>query len=344
MELLKKLTQTPGTPGMENEIRSLIRKEMEGLVDEIRVDNLGSLIGIKRGKEGGPKVMIAAHMDQIGFMVSYIDDNGYLRLQPTGGFDPRTMMAQRVWVHGKEKLLGVMGSKPVHVLTEEERKKPLKVEDYFVDLGLSGEKVKELVRVGDMVTWIGDFSEVGDMYCSIALDDRVGVYAMLEALKKAKDSDATIYAVATVQEEVGIRGSIAAAAQINPDVGIAVDVTIANDVPGAAEKDRVSTMGGGVAINLMNGATIASRSLVHHLMDLAEAKEISYQTDILPKGGTDAGGIWRIPGGAHAGTLSVPSRYVHSTVELVHKDDVQATIDLLAAYIEAAGERDYSVQ
>ncbi|MBZ0265532.1 M42 family peptidase, partial [bacterium] len=176
MELLKKLTQTPGTPGMEHRIREVVRAELEPLVDEVRVDKMGNLIGFKAGKADAPVIMIAAHMDQIGFMVSFIDENGYVRLNPTGGFDPRTMMAQRVTVHGKKDLLGVMGSKPVHILSEEEKKKQLKVTDYFVDLGLPANKVKELVSIGDMVTWNGDLAEMGDMWISRAMDDRIGVY------------------------------------------------------------------------------------------------------------------------------------------------------------------------
>ncbi len=340
MDLLKKLTQTPGCPGQEHRIREVIRQEMEGLVDEVRIDRLGNLVGVKKGN--GPKVMIAAHMDQIGFMVSYIDDDGFIRLNPTGGFDPRTLMAQRVIVHGKKDLLGVMGSKPVHVLSEDEKKKKMEVKDYFVDLGLPGDKVKKLVRIGDPVTWVGTFEEMGDMYLSRAMDDRIGVYIMIEALRKLKKHDAQIYAVAAVQEEVGIRGATASAAQIQPEIGIAVDVTIANDVPGASKHEYVTSMGKGIAIKRMDGASISSPALVRHMEEIADAKEIAWQPEILPKGGTDAGAIWRVPGGAHVITLSVPSRYVHSTVELVHKDDVQGGIDLLAAYLEAAGEKEYA--
>ncbi|MBD3165675.1 M20/M25/M40 family metallo-hydrolase [bacterium] len=340
-ELLRKLTQTPGTPGYEHRIRTLIYEEMKPLVDEIRYDRMGSVIGVKKGSADGPRVMLAAHMDQIGFLVSHIDDNGFIRLNPTGGFDPRTLMAQRVVVHGKEDLPGVMGSKPIHVLSDEEKKKQMKIEDYFVDLGLPGEKVKELVRVGNMVTWVGEFDEIGDMYVSRAMDDRIGVYLMLEALRAVGDHKATIIAVATVQEEVGLRGARASAMDIQPDIGIALDVTIANDVPGASEKDYVTKMGEGIAIKRMDGASIATPALCDHLEEIADQKKIKWQPEILPKGGTDAGAFWQIPGGAFYTTLSVPSRYVHSTVELVHKQDVQGGVDLLAAFLERAGEREY---
>jgi endoglucanase len=335
------LTQASGTPGRESEIRAIVEQELEPHVDEMRVDNLGNLVATRRGGKNAPRVMLAAHMDQIGFMVSHIDDKGFLRLNPTGGFDPRTMMAQRVTVHGRQKLRGVMGSKPIHVLSDEEKKKQMKVEDYFVDLGLPGDEVKELVRIGDMVTWEGTFEEMGNMWCARAMDDRIGVYMMIEAVKRLEKHDATVYAVASVQEEVGLRGAIAAAGQIRPDIGIALDVTIANDVPGASEHQHVTKMGEGIAIKRMDAASITSPLLAEHLEQIADEEEIPWQPEILPRGGTDAGGIWRVPDGAHVATLSVPSRYVHSTVELVHQKDVEAGVDLLAAYLGRAGEKNY---
>lgn len=339
MKLLKQLIETSGVSGYEGAVRDLIRKELESLTDEVRTDNMGNLIGIKKGD--GPKVMLAAHMDQIGFLVSHIDDKGFLRISPTGGFDPRTLMNQRVTVHGKKVLSGVIGSKPIHVLSDEEKKKPLEIKDYFIDLGLPVEEVKKLVRVGDMVTWMGDFEEVGEMYCGRAMDDRIGVFVMLEALRKMGDHKAQIYAVATTQEEVGVRGAISSALKLQPDIGIALDVTIANDVPGAQDHESVTKMGEGVAIKVMDGYSISSPKLIRHLEELADGKKIAWQSEILPKGGTDAGGIQRIAGGAHVATLSIPSRYVHSTVEMVHKQDVQGAIDLLAAFLEVAGEREY---
>ncbi len=341
MDLLKKLTEISGIPSREKEICEFIEGELSPYVDETKIDKMGNLVGLKKGS-GGPKIMLAAHMDQIGFIVSHVDDKGFLRVHPTGGFDPRTLMNQRVLVYGKKTLPGVIGSKPIHVLSAEEKKKSLKITDYFVDLGLPGDEVKENIEVGDMVTWGGEFSEIGNMYCSRAMDDRIGVYIMLEAMKRLKKHSATIYACATVQEEVGIRGATAAANEIQPDIGIALDVTIANDVPGSKPEEAVSIMGDGIAIKLMDNASISSYPLVKHFQKIGKDKDIKTQLEILPGGGTDAGAIWKVPGGAHVVTLSVPSRYVHSTVELVHKDDVQAGIDLLVAYLEIAGEVEYS--
>ena len=342
LDLLQRLTQTPGGPGLEDGIRAIVRSELEPHVDEVRMDKLGNLDFIRRGKEDGPEIMLAAHMDQSGFMVTHVDDDGFIRLNPTGGFDPRTLINQRVMVYGQKPLPGVIGSKPVHVLTEEEKKKPLKVKDYFVDVGLSGDQVKELVRVGDRVLWVGECTEMGDMYCSRAMDDRIGILLMIEAMKRLKKSKATIHAVATVQEEVGIRGAIASALEIKPDIGVALDVTIANDTPGSPSHEAVTTMGDGIAIKIMDSMSISSYKLVRHFEEIAEANGIKHQREILPAGGTDAGGIWRVPGGAHVTTLSVPSRYVHSTVELVHKEDVEAGISLLVAWLEVVGDREYA--
>jgi endoglucanase len=340
MELLKQLCETPGSSGHEDPIRSLIMKEMKPLVDKVRTDKLGNLIGFKKGA-GKTTVMLAGHMDEIGFVVSFIDDDGFIRLQPTGGFDPRTMMAQRCVVHGKKDLLGVIGSKPIHILTEEERKKVPKVTDYFIDVGLPVKKVKDLVTVGDPITMERTFEKMGDCYTTKAFDDRIGVYCMLEAVRKMKKHHVNIYVVATTQEEVGLRGAFASSSGIEPDVGIALDVTLANDLPGAGKHEYVTELGKGTAISIMNGAAISSPKLVQEFKDLAAKKRIPFQMDILPRGGTDAGAIQRVKGGAAVITLSIPTRYVHSTVETCHKKDIQATIDLLAAWLEQATDQDY---
>jgi putative aminopeptidase FrvX len=252
-------------------------------------------------------------------------------------------MAQKVMVHGKRELPGVMGSKPIHVLSEEEKKKVLKVEDYFIDVGLPGDKVKELVEPGDPVTWLRDFAEMGDNLVSKAFDDRVGVYVMIEALRKIKGKplNLELYAVATVQEEVGARGATTSALGLDPDIGIAVDITLANDVPGAADHERVTSLGEGAAIKIMDSYSISNPKLVEHLKDVALRKKIKTQLEILPRGGTDAGAIQHSGKKAAVVTISIPTRYAHSTVEVCNKNDVQACIDLLAAYILDTAPRDY---
>ncbi len=342
MELLKKLTAASGISGREDDVRSLIISEMKPLVDDLKTDVMGNVIGHKKGKSK-KRLVIAAHMDEIGLMVNHVDDNGFLRVLPIGGIDPRTLMAQRVVVHGKKELNGVIGSKPIHVLTEDEKKKALKVEDYFVDVGLPGDKVKKLVSLGDTITWHRDFTEVGDCYTSKAFDDRVGVFVMIEALRKiaGKDLPVETYAVATVQEEVGVRGATTSAIGLDPDIGIAVDITLAVDVPGTAEHQQITRLGEGAAIKIMDGLSISNPKLVEHMKAIAKKKKIKYQMEILPRGGTDAGALQRGGGRAAVITISIPTRYGHSSVETIHKKDVQNCIDLTAAYILEAGKETY---
>lgn len=349
MKLLRELVEMSGVPGREERVRKFIIDELTPMVDNISTDALGNVIGLVKGRGKAPrggrkKVMVAAHMDEIGFIVSYIDDKGFLRLQPAGGFDPRTLMAQRVTVLGKEDLPGVIGSKPIHILTEEEKKKPLQIKDYFVDLGLPKEKVEKLVQVGDPVTMYRKMEQIGDSYTCKTFDDRVGVYCMIEAVRKSKvSSKIDLYVVATTQEEVGLRGAFASSSGILPDVGIAVDVTLANDVPGADGPSEVSQLGGGTSLCIMNGASITNPKLFSRFEELAKKKKIKYQKDVMPRGGTDAGAIQKAPGGSAVITVSIPCRYVHSTVEMVHKKDVKDTVDILAAYFTDPGNMDYTL-
>ncbi|MFZ5433194.1 MAG: M42 family metallopeptidase [Calditrichota bacterium] len=336
LKLLKALVESHAVSGREEGIRALIRKEMTAVGCKVTTDAMGNAIGFRKGK-GKAKVMLAGHMDEIGFIVSHVDKEGFIRFQPCGGFDPRTLMSQRVYVHAaKKRLLGVMGAKPIHVLTEDEIKKPLKVTDYFVDLGLPGKEVNKLVEIGDPITMAREMDELGDCITAKALDNRIGVWLMIEALRKVKRHDVDVYAVATTQEEVGIRGALAAARDVHPDVGLALDVTIACDTPGADQKDHITKLGQGTAIKIMDGASISNPKLVQELRAIAKRKKIKFQMEILPRGGTDAGAIRQVTGHCAVGAISVPLRYVHSTVEMVHKDDLEASVNLLAAYLETA--------
>lgn len=345
MELLKKLCEAHGVPGREEAVRALVTSELKQICDETRTDALGNVIAFKKGSGRGPKVMIAAHMDEIGFLVSHVDEKtGFLRIDPVGGFDPRVLMAQRVVVHTESgDLVGIIGSKPPHILTEEERKKPLELKDLFIDLGLLAEEVKKRVNIGDFITLQQDFTTVGNLVSCKALDDRVGVYVMIEAIKKAKKHICDIYAVATTQEEVGVRGARVSSFNIAPDIGVALDVTVASDVPGVGEHEHVTKLGAGVAIKIKDSLSISNPKLVRKMRELAEQKKIKYQMEILPRGGTDAGAIQMTREGVAAITLSIPTRYLHSVVEAVHKDDIQAATDLLAAFLETAHEVDYSL-
>lgn len=327
-------------------MRRLVSEEMRPLVDELSIDVMGNLIGQKRGS-GGPTVMIAAHMDEIGFLVKFIDDRGFIRLQPIGGWDSRVMVAQRVLVHGfaGQTLRGTLmpAAKPTHLLTADEANKPPKIEEFFVDLGLSGEKVKAQVEVGDMVTMDRTAERVGDTVVSKTLDNRLSVFVMIEALRLLQSTPVPshILAVATTQEEVGLRGATTAAYALQPDIGIALDVTLAVDFAGAPEAERVTQLGEGAAIKISDSSLICHPKLVRHFRDIAEANGIPYQLEILSRGGTDAGGIQRSRGGVPSFTLSVPTRYVHTVNEMAHIDDIQGAISLLAAYLEEAHTRQY---
>ena len=344
MKLLKELCEARGVPGCEDAIRKIVMRELKPLCSSVKTDMLGNVIGFKRGK--GParnrrRVMISAHMDEIGFIVSHIDDNGFLRVDPVGGINPKTIAAQRVWVCGRKRLQGVIGSKPIHILKDEERKKPLTIEEIFIDLGMPAKQVKKSVEVGDPVVFEQTYAEIGDTVCCKALDDRVGVYVMIEALKKAKKAQVDIYPVGSVQEEVGLRGAVTSAFAVDPHVGIALDVTLACDVPGAGKHQQITALGEGTAIKLKDSSSLSNPKLVKKLRAIAKKNKIKHQIEILPRGGTDAGAMQRTRGGVAVCTISVPTRYVHSVVEMAHKDDIQASIDLLAAFLNAAHEGDF---
>jgi endoglucanase len=340
MKLLKQLTEAFGGSGHEAEVAEIVAAELRPLCRKVSIDTLGNVVGVKPGKgrkQGRRRVMLAAHMDEIGFVVSHIDDRGFLRVQPAGGFDPRTLMAQRVTVFGKgtHKLIGLLNAagKPIHLQSPEERKKDLQVTSFFVDLGLPVETVKKKVEIGDRVIWHRNFARLGNCVTAKALDDRVGVYVMIEALRAVSGNRHDIYAVGTVQEEVGLRGAVTSAYDVAPDIAIALDITLAVDTPDAEAHLRVSELGKGVALKIMDSSSISDAGLVREFRALAEEHEIPYQLEILPRGGTDAGGMQRARGGARVITLSIPVRYGHSVNETAHKDDIQAAIDLLAAFL-----------
>ena len=342
LDLLKRLCETPGIAGREDRVRTVVADELRPLVDDLRIDVLWNVVGTKRGD--GPRVMIADHMDEIGFFVSHIDDNGFLRLQPVGGFDARTLIAQRVLVHGfaGSVLRGALqpGTKPIHLLEKDEAKPP-KLEELFVDVGLPVEQVRAQIELGDIVTLDRELETVGDCVMSKALDDRVGVFVMIEALRAMGQTNAEVVAVATTQEEVGLRGAQTSAFDIQPDVAVALDTTLALDIPGMPSELAITHLGRGVAIKIMDSSHIANPALLRHLRDLAEAGGIPYQLEILPRGGTDAGSMQRVRGGAAAVTLSIPSRYVHTVNELANREDITAAITLLARFLENVGSRSY---
>jgi len=343
MDLLKQLSEASGIPGQEKEIRSIITEALTDHVDTFQTDHLGNIIAHRKGET--PAVVVAAHMDEIGFIVSFIEkDTRFLRFQPRGGFDARTLISQRVVVHTEsEDLIGCIGSKPVHILTEEERKKPLELKDLFIDLGLPEQQVRKLVTIGDMVTLKQEFLAYGNVVSGKALDDRVGVYIGIEAIKRAKTVACDLYFIGTTQEEVGLRGARVAGFAVKPEIGIALDVTVAADMPGVPDAQQVTRLGRGVGIKLNDLASISHPRLVQVMRRLAEDRKIPYQMEILPRGGTDAGALQLAQEGAAVITLSLPTRYLHSVVEMAHRDDLEATISLLAAFLETADQIDLAL-
>ena len=346
MKLLKELCEARGVSSREEAIRAIVVRELKKTCTTIKSDLLGNVIGLKKGK--GPagkrrRVMVSAHIDEIGFIVSHVDENGFLRVDPVGGINPKTTLAQRVWVCGKKNLRGIIGSKPPHIMSDEERKQPIKIDSIFIDLGLPGKQVQKLVEIGDPVVFEQSFAEIGDSVSCKALDDRVGVYVMIEALKKVKNNQADIYAVGSVQEEVGLRGAITSAFGVDPEVGIALDVTLACDLPGVGKHQQITVLGEGTAIKVKDSSSLSNPKLVKKLRAIAKKKKIKYQLEILPRGGTDAGAMQRTRGGVAVCTISVPTRYVHSVVEMAHKEDIQASIDLLAEFLSSAHEGDFKL-
>ncbi|RMG85508.1 MAG: M42 family peptidase [Bacteroidetes bacterium] len=344
IDLLKKICETPGTSGFEKLIRDLVIREVTPLVDEVSVDPMGNVIALKKGKT--PKrVMVAAHMDEIGFIVTHIDDDGFIRIHTLGGFDPKTLTSQRVIVHGKKDIIGVMGSKPIHIMKPEDRNKAPQLDDYFVDVGMKKEEVEKYISVGDPITRERALIEMGDCVNSKSLDNRVSVFILLEVLRKLKNETVPydIYGVFTVQEEVGLRGAISSAHAINPHFGFGLDVTIAFDVPNAQPHERVTKLGEGTAIKIMDSSTICDYRMVRYMKEQADKHQIKWQPEILTAGGTDTAGLQRFgKNGAIAGAVSIPLRHIHSVIEMAHKEDIQSSIDLLKVCLQNLDGYDWS--
>jgi putative aminopeptidase FrvX len=341
IELLSKVCETPGAPGYEALIRNLVIEQIKSFADSIEIDNMGNLFALKKGK-ARKKAMVAAHMDEISFMVTYIDDQGFLRFNNLGGFDPKTLTAQRVIVHGKEDIIGVMGSKPIHLMSAEEKEKAPKLTDFFIDLGLPVEKVKEIVKVGDVVTRERKLIEMGNCVNCKSLDNRVSVFILMEAFKKLKDLPYDVYAVFTVQEEVGIRGAQAATLKVNPDFGFGLDTTIAYDVPGSKPHEQVTTLGGGTGIKIMDASVICDYRMVDYMKKVADKNKIKWQPEILVAGGTDTSGLQKMTaGGSIAGAISIPTRHLHQVIEMVDKTDIENSIKLLISCLSELDTYDW---
>ena len=344
VDLLATICETPGAPGFEHQIRKFIKQHLAKSVDEFDVDNIGNLICLKKGKSSAKKVLIAAHMDEIGFMVKHIDDKGFIRFQTLGGFDPKTLTAQRVIVHGKKDLVGVMASKPIHIMSAEERTKNPKITDYYIDLGLSKKEVEKVIEVGNPITRERSLIEMGKCVNAKSIDNRVSVFILVEALKQLKQPAYDVYAAFTVQEEVGLRGADVAAQHVNPDFGIALDTTIAYDLPGAKPEEVTTTLGEGTAIKLMDGRTICDPRMISFLKETAKKHNIKWQPELLSAGGTDTASLQRRGDrGAIAGAISIPTRHLHQVIEMANKNDIEASIQLLVKALNEIDQFDWNL-
>ena len=335
-DLLKELSDAVGLPGAEQDVREILRREISSLTDDIKIDAMGNLIAHIPGD--GPKLMLDAHTDEVGFMVNHIDNNGFLRVIPLGGIDPRVFYAQRIKIFGRETLTGVVGALPPHLTRSDpsQRDKVIPIEDCFIDLGMPAEKVKSLVRVGDLASFDRECIETEDSLIGKAFDDRVGVFMMIEGIKMAKEIGCDLYIVGAVQEEGGLRGAGPAAFEIKPQLGLSLEGTVANDIPGAPEHKKFARQGKGPEIRLSDGRFYAHRDWSFFIADVAEKYEIPHQIIVKRVGATNAAVIQTTGIGTKTTALSIPVRYIHSPQGIVRKSDVEAGIKLVAAIIEEA--------
>ena len=339
LDLLKTLCETPGVPGNEERVRDLIKGEIDGLFDAVETDPMGSLLCRRDSTAKDPtKVMLLCHMDEIGFLVSYIDEKGFLYLQPVGGFDPRNLFSRRVLVcTDTGDLKGVMnpGGKPLHISSPEDRKKIPEIGEFCVDLGM-GKTAHDVVKIGDMVVMDEPFIEIGDKVVSKALDNRIACWLGIEAIRRLgnKGRGVEIHVVFTTQEEVGLRGARTSAHRIQPDIGIGIDTTLACDTPGVPEKDATTIQGKGFGLHVRDSSFIADKVLVKEIEQIAIAKNIPYQRTMLAAGGQDGAAAQQAAAGARAVGIVVGTRYIHTVTEMIHKSDLEAALDIIVAYLE----------
>ncbi len=345
LKLLEKVCAEPGAPGFEAAIRALILKELKGLVDLVEIDHMGNVIALKKG-QSRKKLLIAAHMDELGFIVHHIDDNGFIRFHPLGGYDPKTLSAQRVLIHGTKTVKGVMGTKPVHKMSAAERTKAPKISDFFIDTGMSKKALEKIVSKGDSVTRRGDLEVMGEHVCAKSLDNRAGVFVLLEALRSLKSATLPwdVYACFTVQEEVGLRGAKVVAHNLKPDVGIGLDTTVAYDTPGAPAQDRGTVLGDGVAVKALDSGSIGDRRLIAFWQEQAASKKIKLQLGVVPGGSNDTAALQAfVPGGSVTGSIAIPTRHIHQSVEMCHQQDLLEAIKLVQKTITEIESLDFKL-
>lgn len=340
LTMLKELTDAKGIAGNEREVREVMQKYIEPFAEEVTTDGLGSLIAKKTGAANGPKIMVAGHLDEVGFMVTRIDDKGFIRFQTVGGWWSQVMLAQRVTiVTRKGDVTGVIGSKPPHILPAEARKKPVDIKDMFIDIGASSreEAAEWGVRPGDMVVPYFEFTVMNNekMLLAKAWDNRIGCAIAIDVMKYVQNKQHAniVYGVGTVQEEVGLRGAKTSAHQIGPDIAFGVDVGIAGDTPGVTEKEAMGKMGKGPQIILYDASMVSHKGLRDFVTDVADELSIPYQFDAMAGGGTDSGEIHMTANGVPSLSVTIATRYIHSHAAMLHRDDYENAVKLLGEVI-----------
>ncbi len=335
---LVQLTEAPGVSGHEARVRRLVSERITRLSAEVIVDPMGNLIARIPGQ--GPRVALVAHMDEVGFLVSKIEPGGFLRVMPAGGVDPRVFWAQKVIVHGRKEIAGVVGSVPPHLKPEGEAEKVTPIEECFIDLGLPPSEVADLIRIGDPVTFATQGWETETAFFGKALDDRVGLFVMLEAAQRVKRTDCDLFLVASTQEEYGLRGAGPAVYAVKPEIALALEGTVASDTPGLKLPANVTptTQGRGPEIRLMDKRMISDRGLADFLVQVAHEASIPHQLIVKKTGSTDAAAAQVTAEGVRVCALSVPVRYIHGPVGMVLKSDVEETIALVSVFLERASQ------
>ncbi len=339
LELLKEISELSGVPGFEDEVREYIRTKMTDLC-EISRDNLGSIICKKTGSAETPRIMIAGHMDEIGMMVTYITDEGFLRFQTLGGWWEQVMLAQRVTVKTRSgDILGIIGSKPPHILRSEDRNKVTQKSDMFIDIGASSREDAESMVVvpGDPVIPNSQFAQMKNPKYLVgkAWDDRIGCAVFMEVIKslQGKDHPNTVFGVGTVQEEPGLRGAMTSVSLVEPDIGFAIETDIAGDTPGVKPHEAQSKLGKGPSILLYDSSMIGHRRLRDFVVDTARSIGLKPQFNSMPGGGTDAGRMHVYKAGVPSLVVGVPTRYIHSHSGIIHRDDFDAVVSLMTEVV-----------
>ncbi|QPA30403.1 M42 family metallopeptidase [Thermaerobacillus caldiproteolyticus] len=339
LQLFKTLTELPGAPGNEHAVRRFMRKELEQYADEVVQDRLGSIFGVKRGDENGPTVMVAGHMDEVGFMVTAITDNGMIRFQPLGGWWSQVLLAQRVQIiTDNGPVIGVIGSVPPHLLQEEQRNKPMEMKNMLIDVGADDrEDAKKMgIKPGQQIVPICPFTPMANpkKILAKAWDNRYGCGLAIELLKELKDETLpnVLYSGATVQEEVGLRGAQTAAAMIQPDIFFALDASPANDMTG--DKKEFGHLGKGALVRIYDRSMVTHRGMREFVLDTAETNNIPYQYFVSPGGGTDAGRVHIANSGVPSAVIGICSRYIHTHASIIHVDDYAAAKQLLIELVK----------